>query len=172
MAMVLAGKEGMEMYQYAAQNRNRGGYITVRNRIMLIVMVVLLALVVFLGVRNISLSSFRGRTADSFYHGLSSNVSSAISTANRLESTTNSTTSYTLGLVRQYIYSMDQVNQMCANLTGKTYVPQDAFTALYSDLENYQALVLTNKKSTVETREMLLTHLSLVQGYINGELTS
>ena len=108
----------------------------------------------------------------SFYHGLSSNVASAISTANRLESTTNSTTSYTLGLVRQYIYSMDQVNQMCANLTGKTYVPQDAFTALYSDLENYQALVLTNKKSTVETREMLLTHLSLVQGYINGELTS
>ena len=69
MAMTLAGKEGMEMYQYAAQNRNRGGYITVRNRIMLIVMVVLLALVVFLGVRNISLSSFRGRTADSFYHG-------------------------------------------------------------------------------------------------------
>ena len=108
---------------------------------MLIVMVLLLALVIFFGMRSISLSSFRGRTMDSFYHGLSSNVASAISTANRLESTTNSTTSYTLGLVRQYIYSMDQVNQMCANLTGKTYVPQDAFTALYSDLENYQALV-------------------------------
>ena len=74
--------------------------------------------------------------------------------------------------MRQYIYSLDQTNQMCANLTGRVYVPQDAFTALYTDLDSYQTLVLSNKKSTVETREMLLTHLSLVQGYINGDLTS
>lgn len=139
---------------------------------MLIVMAVLFALVIFLGIRNISLSSFRNRAEDSFYHSLSSNVSSAISVANRLDSTTSSTTSYTLGLVRQYIYSLDQTNQMCANLTGRVYVPQDAFTALYTDLDSYQTLVLSNKKSTVETREMLLTHLSLVQGYINGDLTS
>ena len=139
---------------------------------MLIVMAVLFALVIFLGVRSISLSSFRNRAEDSFYHSLSSNVSSAISVANRLDSTTSSTTSYTLGLVRQYIYSLDQTNQMCANLTGRVYVPQDAFTALYTDLDSYQTLVLSNKKSTVETREMLLTHLSLVQGYINGDLTS
>ena len=139
---------------------------------MLIVMAVLFALVIFLGIRSISLSSFRNRAEDSFYHSLSSNVSSAISVANRLDSTTSSTTSYTLGLVRQYIYSLDQTNQMCANLTGRVYVPQDAFTALYTDLDSYQTLVLSNKKSTVETREMLLTHLSLVQGYINGDLTS
>ena len=143
-----------------------------RNRVMLIVMAVLFALVIFLGIRSISLSSFRNRAEDSFYHSLSSNVSSAISVANRLDSTTSSTTSYTLGLVRQYIYSLDQTNQMCANLTGRVYVPQDAFTALYTDLDSYQTLVLSNKKSTVETREMLLTHLSLVQGYINGDLTS
>ena len=61
---------------------------------------------------------------------------------------------------------------MCSSLTGRTYVPQDAFAALYTDLDNYQTLVLGNKKSTVETREMLLTHLNLVQGYINGVLAS
>ena len=160
------------MYQYAAQNRNRGGFVSMRNRVMLIVMAVLFALVIFLGIRSISLSSFRNRAEDSFYHSLSSNVSSAISVANRLDSTTSSTTSYTLGLVRQYIYSLDQTNMMCANLTGRVYVPQDAFTALYTDLDSYQTLVLSNKKSTVETREMLLTHLSLVQGYINGDLAS
>ena len=126
------------MYQYAAQNRNRGGYISVRNRVMLIVMAVLLVLVIFLGIRSITLSSFRSRAEDSFYHSMSSNVASAISVANRLDSTTSSTTSYTLGLVRQYIYSLDQ----------------------------------TNKKSTVETREMLLTHLAPVQGYVNGDLAS
>ena len=160
------------MYQYAAQNRNRGGYISVRNRVMLIVMAVLLVLVIFLGIRSITLSSFRSRAEDSFYHSMSSNVASAISVANRLDSTTSSTTSYTLGLVRQYIYSLDQTNQMCASLTGKNYVPTDAFIELYSDLESYQTLVLTNKKSTVETREMLLTHLALVQGYVNGDLAS
>ena len=160
------------MYQYAAQNRNRGGYISVRNRVMLIVMVVLLILVVFLGIRSISLSSFRSRAEDSFHHSMSSNVSSAISVANRLDSTTSSTTSYTLGLVRQYIYSLDQINQMSASLTGKAYVPQEAFSALFADLDEYRDLVLGNKKSTVETREKLLTHLTLVQGYINGELVS
>ena len=160
------------MYQYAAQNRNRGGFISMRNRILLIALAVLLVLVILLGIRSISLTSFRSRTEDSFQHSMSSNVASAISVANRLDSTTSSTTSYTLGLVRQYIYHLEQINQMCASLTGKTYVPQDAFTALYSDLESYQSLVLSNKKSTVETREMLLTHLTLVQGYINGDLAS
>lgn len=165
-------KEGNTMYQYAAQNRNRGGFVSVRNKVMLIVMAVLLVLVIVLGIRSISLSSFRGRAEESFHHSMSSNVSSAISMANKLESTTNSTTSYSLGLVRQYIYSLNQINQMCAGLTGKTYVPQEAFTALFADLDEYQELVLSNKKSTVETREKLLTHLVLVQGYINGELVS
>lgn len=160
------------MYQYAAQNRSRGGYISVRNRALLIITAVLLALVVFLGIRSVALSSFRSRTEESFQHSLSSNISSAISTANRLESTTSSTTPYTLGLVRQYIYSVEQTNQMCASLTGKQYVPSEAFTALYADLDNYQLLISGNKKSTVEIREMLLTHLTLVQGYINGVLVS
>lgn len=160
------------MYQYAAQNRNRGGYVTVRNRVMLIVMIVLIAAVVFLGVRTIMLSSFRGNTENVLYHSMTSNISSAISVANRLDSTTSSSTSYTLGLVRQHVYALEQVNQAYASLTGRTYVPQDAFTALYADLESYQALILGNKKSTVETREMLLTHLALVQGYINGDLLS
>ena len=160
------------MYQYAAQNRNRGGYVSARNKVLLIVTAVLLVLVIFLGIRSISLSSFRSQAENSFYHSLSSDAAAAISVANRLDSTTSSTTSNTLGLVRQYVYSMKQVNQMCSGLTGKTYIPQDAFTALEKDLDDYQLLIQGNKKSTQDTRELLLTHLTLVQGYITGQIVS
>lgn len=101
------------MYQYAAQNQHRAGFVTMRNRVLLILTLVLLALVVFLGIRTITLQSYRTRSEDAYYHSLSSDVASAISVANRLDSTTSSTTSYTLGLVRQYVYSMERVNGMC-----------------------------------------------------------
>ena len=51
-------------------------------------------------------------------------------------------------------------------------MPDDAFTALYADLENYDTIALGAKSSTVEVRELLISHLNLVQGYITGALVS
>ena len=163
------------MYQYAAQNRHATGNFRLRYRILLITTILLLAATVILTVSTVSSGRFIGRTREQFAQSMSGNVSNAISVVNRMESVTISTTSQRLGLVRQYVYSMEQINRISIQLFGEgqgRFVPDDAFVALYQDLDNYESLVQSAKNSTVETRELLINHLSLVQGYINGNLVS
>ena len=72
------------------------------------------------------------------------------------------------GLARLFSKGEDKITRMKARYSK---VSANVET-IAGSLESYQTLVLTNKKSTVETREMLLTHLALVQGYVNGDLAS
>ena len=141
----------------------------------MIASVLLLAATVLLTITTISGNSFRARTREQYTQAMSSNVSNAISVVSRMDSVTVSTTSQRLGVIRQYVYAMEQVNRISIQMFGEgqgRYVPDDAFTALYQDLDNYETLVQSAKSSTVETRELLITHLKLVQGYITGTLVS
>ncbi len=172
----MPGQKGQElMYQYAAQNRHATGNFRLRYRILMIASVLLLAATVLLTITTISGNSFRARTREQYTQAMSSNVSNAISVVSRMDSVTVSTTSQRLGVIRQYVYAMEQVNRISIQMFGEgqgRYVPDDAFTALYQDLDNYETLVQSAKSSTVETRELLITHLKLVQGYITGTLVS
>lgn len=162
------------MYQYAAQNRHAAGNFRLRYKVLLVAVVLLLAATVVLSVFTISGNSFKAKSRDQYTQAMSSNVANAISVVNRLDSVTVSTTSQRLGVVRQYVYALDQINRISIQMFGEggRYVPDDAFTALYADLDNYETLVQSAKSSTVETRELLITHLKLVQGYITGALVS
>ena len=172
----MPGQKGQGlMYQYAAQNRHATGNFRLRYRILMIASVLLLAATVLLTITTISGNSFRARTREQYTQAMSSNVSNAISVVSRMDSVTVSTTSQRLGVIRQYVYAMEQVNRISIQMFGEgqgRYVPDDAFTALYQDLDNYETLVQSAKSSTVETRELLITHLKLVQGYITGTLVS
>ena len=163
------------MYQYAAQNRHATGNFRLRYRILLIMTVILLAAAIVLTISTVTSNQLVSKTRSQFSQAMSNNVSNAISVANRMESVTISTTSQRLGVIRQYVYSMEQINRISIQLYGESsgrYVPDDAFTALYQDLDNYESLVQSAKSSTVEVRELLINHLSLVQGYINGSIVS
>ncbi len=163
------------MYQYAAQNRHATGNFRLRYRILLVAVVLLLVATVALSVMTITGNSFKAKSREQYTQAMSNNVANAISVVNRMESVTVSTTSQRLGIIRQYVYAMEQINRISVQMFGEgpgRYVPDDAFTALYQDLDNYESLVQSAKNSTVETRELLITHLRLVQGYINGELVS
>ena len=163
------------MYQYAAQNRHATGNFRLRYKVLLVAVVLLLAATVVLAVMSVSGNSFKAKTKDQYTQAMSNNVAIAISVVNRMESVTVSTTSQRLGVIRQYVYAMEQINRISIQMYGEgagRYVPEDAFTALYQDLDNYESLVQSAKSSTVETRELLITHLKLVQGYINGDLVS
>ncbi|MBQ4434745.1 MAG: hypothetical protein IJJ80_03860 [Clostridia bacterium] len=163
------------MYQYAAQNRHATGNFRLRYKVLLIAAVLLLAATVVLAVMTISGNSFKSRSRDAYTQAMTNNVSNAISVVNRMDSVTVSTTSQRLGVIRQYVYAMEQLNRISIQMFGEgqgRYVPDDAFTALYQDLDNYEMLVQSAKSSTVETRELLITHLKLVQGYITGQLVS
>ena len=163
------------MYQYAAQNRHATGNFRLRYRVLLIAVILLLAATVLLAAMAISGNSFKAKSRDQYTQAMSNNVSNAISVVNRMDSVTVSTTSQRLGVIRQYVYAMEQINRISIQMFGESqgrYVPDDAFSALYQDLDSYESLVQSAKSSTVETRELLLTHLKLVQGFINGDLVS
>ncbi len=160
------------MFQYAAQNRHAGSNFRLQYRILLVAVVILLAATVVLAVMTVSATTMVRKSRDQYKQAMSSNVASALSVANQMDSVTISTTSQRLGVIRQYVYGIEQVNRLSAQLFGENgrYVPDDAFTALYRDLDNYETIVQSAKRSTVEVRELLINHLTLVQGYIVGDL--
>ena len=163
------------MYQYAAQARHSTGNFRLRYRLLLIAVIVLLIAAAVSGIYAITGRSFESRTHAQFEQAMTNNVSGAISVANRLDSVTNSTLSQRLGVIRQYVFGMEQINRISIQLFGEgkgRFVPDEAFTALYKDLDDYENLVMSAKNSTVEVRELLINHLKLVQGYISGEIVS
>ena len=163
------------MYQYAAQIKHSSANFRLRYRIMLIAVIILMITTVVFGIMALNGSSLGSRTHGTFLQAMSNNAASAISVANRLDSTSNSTASQRLGVIRQYVYGMEQINRISIQLFGEQggrFVPDVGFTSLYKDLDDYEELVQSAKNSTVEIRERMINHLKLVQGYINGDLVS
>ena len=152
----------------------RMGQSDLREIYITMAVVLLLAATAVLAAMTISGNSFKSRSRDQYAQAMSNNAANALSVANRMDSVTVSTTSQRLGLIRQYIYAMEQVNRLSIQMFGEggRYVPDNAFTALYQDLDNYETVVQSAKVSTVEVRELLINHLKLVQGYINGDIVS
>ena len=136
------------------------------------IMLVLVGAVVTLAVLFSSAAIFKGQTKNQFTNVMSSNVSYAINEVDRLESSTNSMTQQKLGVIRQYVYTMETVNNMSVQLYGESgrFAPAEAFTALYSDISSYETLSQGAKSSTLDVRTMLQEHLRSLQGYIEGKL--
>lgn len=162
------------MYRYASQARMNVTNVKLRQRIVFGIMILLLAAVIFLGIVAASAVSFRNNAGTQFYQRMANCASNAIDQVNRMESSTNSSTAQRLGVVRQYVYAMEQLNAMSVSLFGEQgrYAPDEAFTALYSDVQNYEALVQSAKVSTLDARSLLLSHLTSLMAYINGEIAS
>ena len=162
------------MYRYSAQLRTNVTNMRFRRNVVFAALAVLLVLTVVFGISAATNAAFRHQTGERFLACMSSSISSAIDVVNRLESTTNSTTSQRLGLIRQYVYTMEQINQISVELFGESgrFAPDDAFTALYSDLETYEGIVQSAKNSTLDARTLLTNHLTILQEYISGNLVS
>ena len=169
------GKDIKSMYRYAAQMRTNVTNIKVRRRIIIGIILLLVAITLIMSIAGGSAMAFRSNTKSLFTQKMANCVSSAIELVSRMESVTSSTTSQKLGYVRQYVYAMEQVNQMSISLYGEgngRYAPDDAFTALYNDLDEYESLVQSAKTSTLDVRAQLMNHLTYLQGFISGQLIS
>ena len=106
------------------------------------------------------------RTAEKqIYQRMMNCVSGAIEQVNKMSSVVNSGTATRLGVVRQYVYTMEQLNDMSIVLNGKSgrLAPDEAFEALYSDIEAFETLTQTATTSTLDARTLLLTHLTNLQ---------
>ena len=165
------GKEGVIMMYRKSQPRMQlsNADLRLQRRVLLITCAVLLTAAVVLTVLYIPSSAYRNRVQVQSRQRLYSTCSSAIDEVNRLGSIVTSSASSRIGRVRQYIYYMEQLNDINISLEGKgaSLVPDDVFPTLYSDLETLEELILQSTSPTLDARSQLLTHLQTLQAYLN-----
>lgn len=143
----------------------RGDLKLQRNVLILvcIVLVIAVAVLTFAVVRN---AVYRRNAALQFHQRLITTAASAVDEVNRMSGiATNASTSSRLARVRQYVYYMEQINQISIALSGESgrLVPAALFAALDEDLDTFEALALSSTVSTLDTSASLLEHLSEVQ---------
>ncbi len=126
---------------------------------------VLIVAVIVLSIAYGRAAAYRSAMEQQFQMRIQSALIDAIEQANRLTGSVQANSAARLSMVRQYIYSIDQYNQMNIVVNGEKgrLVPQEAFVALYEDLETYEKLVQTATSSTLEIRTSLTVHLTALQ---------
>ena len=126
----------------------------------------LLLVAVILGVFAFRSAKYQDRAKVQFVQRMYSASVSAVEEVNRLGSIVTSNASARLGRIRQYIYYMEQLNAISMSLAGGEsgrLAPEDAFPALYGDLETLEELLQQSTVSTLDARSLLLTHLQSLQ---------
>lgn len=147
---------------YQASNSD----LRLQRRVLLIVCLVLLALSVVLGGWALRAKDYPNQVQMQINQRMYSASVSAIDEVNRLGSIVTSNVNARLGRVRQYVYYMEQMNAMSISLAGGEggrIAPDDAFTALYADLDRFETTLQESTTNTLDVRSMLLTHLQALQ---------
>jgi len=141
------------------------GNLRLQRRVLMIVCAALLIAVIILTVAVIRNSVFRRQTQTQLSQRMVSAAASAVDEVNRMSSIATSSTNARLARVRQYVYCMEQFNLMSIALSGESgrLASNEAFTALYADLETFEAQTQSATTSTLDTRANLLSHLSDLQ---------
>ena len=126
---------------------------------------VLLIAVIVLAILYGQAAGYRRSMEMQFQRRINSAVIDALEQANRLTGSVQANSASRLALVRQYVHSIDQYNQISVMVKGEAgrMVPQEALTALYNDLDTYDKLVQTATSSTLEIRTSLTLHLTALQ---------
>ena len=156
--------QGMQQFNAPVMNKKGQRVLVVLCAALVIAVLVLSAVVVRTAV-------FKSNTDKQLSQRMMNCVSDAIAEVNRLSSVVNSGTSTRLGMVRQYVYAMDQYNQISIALHGRggALAPQEAFDALYSDIQQFETLTQTATSSTLDARTLLLTHLTNLQLVLDAQ---
>ena len=132
-----------------------------------------LTLALLIGVVALSIWCFNqastiNRTKAQLERRINSALMDAIDQVSRLTGGVQSNTGSKLALVRQYIFSIDQMNNVAIAVFGEggRIVPAEAITALYHDIDVYETTIQTATSSTLEIRTTTLTHLTALQKII------
>ncbi len=151
---------------YAPGPHPNAAMTRLQKRVLLGTILVLLIAVVVLAALYAGGANARPRTEQQFFSRMRSCASLAVDQVTRMENMSLSNTSAKLGLVRQYVYCMEQINQMSISLYSKSYVPTEAFTAIYADISQYESLAQAATSSTMDIRTTLLEHLTGLQSLL------
>lgn len=142
-----------------------------RYRIVLLLCLVFMITTLVLAITVGGNSAFRKNTNNQVYQRTVNAVSSAIDEVNRMGGIVTSNMGGRLARVRQYVYLAEQMNSMAISLSGEgaRMAPTEAFTAIYSDLDTFEAQLSAATASTHDTRTLLLSHLTQLQQILTGE---
>lgn len=133
--------------------------------LMITAIVVLSVLCMTLAIMHTKSSNQNQNINNQLKRRIDSAVVDAIDQVTRLSGGVQSNSTMKLALVRQYIYAIDQLNDISISFNGERgrLVAVEAISALYSDLEIYEKQIQTATNTTLEIRTTLLTHLTALQ---------
>ena len=142
-----------------------------RWRILVISCLILLCAVIALGIAVTRTTVYQNRSRQEIRQQMVNAVTSALDEGNRLSSGISSNTYVRLARVRQYVYHAEQINSMSMVLSGNggRLAPDEAFTALYDDLNAYENVTQTATSSATDIRTRLINHLTALQAWLDAE---
>ena len=143
-----------------------------QRQVLLIVCAVLIVALIALGIIAVRNAGYQGRVRVQLNQRMYSASVSAMDEVNRMGGIITSNAPARLGRVRQYIYYMEQLNSMSISLAGGEsgrLVQDDAFVALYQDLENFENVLQQSTSSTLDARTILTAHLTALQATLGQQ---
>lgn len=141
------------------------GDLRLQRRVLLVVCALLLVLSVVMTVLAVRSNVFRANTERQLTQRMQAAVSSAIDEANRIRSVTSDTSSR-LAKVRQYVYLMQQLNDLSIRLHGGEsgrLAPSQDFADLIADLDAFEAQIQSATSPTMDIWTSLTEHLTALQ---------
>ena len=145
--------------------------LKIQRRVLCFLCALLLVACVVLGTLMVRNNAYRANARQQFSQRMITAVANAVDEVNRMSGVAASNTTARLARVRQYIYHMDQLNEMSIQLSGGEngrLISANAIDTLFSDLDAFEALVQGSKSSTMDIRTQLLDHLTMLQTALIG----
>ncbi len=151
------------MYRYSNNNRYRSVMRSHRYQPILVIAVLIVAVIVILklvGVGSLDEGNYeRQRNAR-----LRSETQNAVTQVNTLSRLGATSTSNTLGKIRQYVHGVEVINDLNINMYGEVgrLYPQDTFDHIYSVIDQYDSNLNMGQKvnETLNTLNEAITALN------------
>lgn len=159
----------MNNYRYREKPGFQNYGTKAQQRIMFALVILLTIALVVVSILYVNSIVYKNKATEQFERRLRSNLLDATGQVSRMAGGVQSNTASRLGLIRQHIYAMDQINLMSITISGEggRLIPQEAISALYDDLDRYELIVQTATGNPLEVRTTLLTHLTALQEIID-----
>lgn len=152
-----------ESYKDKSNEALQTGASVMQRRISIAVIIVLLGSVIALGILGGRAMFYRSEARSLFISTIQTESNESVSLVNSLSRTAGTNSSATLGRIRANVRTVETANRLYGSLEGgKTLLPAEIFTELYTILENYSSRLQTGM-NTGDLQGDLLAKLEEMQ---------